>query len=158
MCVQRETWVPGMPLPGAPLQPWRHPAWVGVCGGLSGGSPGGLSRQSTGWWGRGERRGCYAGTGHLLKWKEKPFVAKRQACVSSHSILQEQKLGHLQPWCLQRYISSVCFLAQCMRAVPFKFLESGSAMTNCLKRLICLTCPVLFRENRNDQERTWGSA
>lgn len=45
-----------------------------------------------------------------------------------------------------------------MGAVPFKFLESGSVMTQHLKRQICLTCPMLFRENSNDQERTWGSA
>lgn len=51
----------------------------------------------------------------------------------------------------------MCFLAQCMGAVPFKFLESGSATTNSLERLNCLTCPALFRENSNDQERTWGS-
>lgn len=50
----------------------------------------------------------------------------------------------------------MCFLTQGMGAVPFNFLESGSAMTIFLKGLICLTCPVLFRENINDQERTWG--
>ena len=84
--VWRETWVPGMPLSGAALQPWGRPAWVGVCGSL----PGGLSRQTTGWWGRGERWGWSPGAGRLLKWKENPFVAKCQACVSSHSVLQEQ--------------------------------------------------------------------
>lgn len=35
-----------------------------------------------------------------------------------------------------------------MGTFPFKFLESGSAMTNgSLKRLICLTHPVLFVGN-----------
>lgn len=46
---------------------------------------------------RGENQGCCQGAGHLLKWKESPFVAKPQASVSSHSVLQEQKLGHVQP-------------------------------------------------------------
>lgn len=69
-------------------------AWVRVC---ILGLPGALGRQSSRCWMRGENQSCSQSAGHLLKWKESTSDAKPRACVSSHSVLQEQKLGHVQP-------------------------------------------------------------
>lgn len=80
--------------------------------------PGGLSRQRLGSEWEESNEAALQALDICWNGREKPFVAKHQACISSHSVVQEQKLGHIQPDACRDTLAACAFLLSVWEQFP----------------------------------------